>query len=151
VCSFSVIGSPPVFGEQQKDVVVHEDAIMDVNGTNVNLILRCNVTGSPEPIVSWFREGTEIRNEGVVLSFGTLGLNVREGNGATREGVIYHCTATNKIGPNNTTAITRSRDIRVSYACEFLILEVHPKNCPALIKYRASIIVIYNNIGSINE
>ena len=108
-----------MFDEQQKDVVVHKDVFVDVNGTSANLMLHCNVTGSPEPTVTWFREGSEIKNEGVLLSNVVLGLHVTEGNGATREGVIYHCTASNKIGPNNaTTATARSRDIRVSYACK---------------------------------
>ena len=109
-----------MFGEQQGDVVVHENVFVDVSGTNANLMLHCNVTGSPEPTVTWFREGTEISSEGVLLSDGILGLNITQGNGATREGVIYYCTASNKIGPNNaTTATARGRDIRVSYACKF--------------------------------
>ena len=110
-----------MFGEQQEDVVVHEDVFVDVSGTSVNLMLHCNVTGSPKPTVTWFREGTEISSDGVLLSNGILGLNITtEGNGATREGVIYYCTASNRIGPNNaTTATARGRDIRVSYACKF--------------------------------
>ena len=102
------------------DVVVHNSVTYDVNGTTVNLVLCCYVTGSPTPSVFWFRGDTDITDQGILLSNGTIGLNVTEGaDGATRSGVAYHCTATNIIGPENATATIRSRDAIVSYACKF--------------------------------
>ena len=106
--------------EQPSDTVVHETVSYDINGVPMNLVLHCLVTGSPTPSVSWFRGDTTITDQGLLLSNGTIGLNTTEGtSGATRDGVAYHCTATNIIGPENATATIRSRDANVSYACKF--------------------------------
>ena len=120
-CSFFVVvGTPPSFVEQPSDTVVHETVSYDINGVPMNLVLHCLVTGSPTPSVSWFRGNANITDQGLLLSNGTIGLNITEGpNGASRDGVAYHCTATNIIGPENATATIRSRDANVSYACKF--------------------------------
>ena len=106
--------------EQPSDTVVHESVSYDINDTPMNLVLHCLVTGSPTPSVSWFRGDTNITDQGLLLSNGTIGLNITEGtNGATKDGVAYHCTATNIVGPENATATIRSRDANVSYSCKF--------------------------------
>ena len=117
---FLVVGTPPSFVEQPSDTVVHETVSYDINDTPMNLVLHCLVTGSPTPSVSWFRGDTNITDQGLLLSNGTIGLNITEGtNGATKDGVAYHCTATNIIGPENATATIRSRDANVSLSCKF--------------------------------
>ena len=116
-----VVGTPPSFVEQPSDTVVHETVSYDINNTTVNLVLHCLVTGSPTPSVSWFRGNANITNQGVLLSNGTIGLNITEvPNSASRDGVAYHCTASNIIGPESaTTAIILSGDANVSSACKF--------------------------------
>ena len=108
--------------EQPSDTVVHEAVSYDINNTTVNLVLHCQVTGSPTPRVSWFRGDTDITEQGILLSNGTIGMNVTEGsNGATRGGVAYHCTASFFISHENATIALNisSRDANVSYACKF--------------------------------
>ena len=83
-----------------------------------NIVLRCRVTGDPTPNVTWYRWNTPV-DSGFVLSDGTLALNITIGGGsdASEEGVLYHCQATNML--NNFTATIRSRDVTVTYRCEW--------------------------------
>ena len=100
---------PPTFNSQQKDQVVYDSVYYDFGGYIVNLILHCNVTGKPKPSVRWFKGSSDIGNHGVLLSNGSIGLNIRESSGET----YYHCKATNKIS-KSASATIRSRDIKVS-------------------------------------
>jgi hypothetical protein len=113
---FPVIGEPPVItSPQQPDVVVSSNVFY--HDPPVNLILSCTATGNPRPTIAWFMEGSPVAPE-FVMSDGRLARNVIDGDGATREGVIYYCTATNIIGPDNLIATVRGRDIIVTYTCE---------------------------------
>ena len=114
---FSVSGAPPSFtpdGEPPGTFMV------DLEAAGNNLVLPCGVTGTPTPIVSWFREGTRI-DPASVMANGTLSMRVTAEDGAApREGANYYCIATNMIGPGNSiTAALRSRNVNVSRICEF--------------------------------
>ena len=87
-----------------------------------NLVLICRVSGDPTPTITWYRENVALTGEGIQTSNGTLTLNLMENDGASRVGVLYHCRATNTLGPEDATitATIRSRNARVAYACELL-------------------------------
>jgi hypothetical protein len=112
-----VVGEPPVIASpQQPDVAVSAEVFM-IDDPSANLVLSCTATGDPQPTIAWFMAGSAVAPE-FVMSDGRLVRNVIEGDGATREGVAYYCTATNVIGPDNLTATVRGRDIIVTYTCE---------------------------------
>ena len=119
--NFAVVGTPPGFmanGEPQ-DTIVHTNFLQNLEDTLVNLILNCRVTGDPTPVITWYRGDVDVTAQGVPTSSGSLGLNVTEGSGASRAGILYHCQATNTLGSEDTfNATIRSRDANVSYACE---------------------------------
>ena len=96
----------------QEDVVVSSAVLV----AGANLVLRCDATGDPPPRIAWFMDGGQVPVE-FVTSDGRLVRNVTDGDGASRTGTIYYCTATNTIG-DSFSAITRSRDIVVTYTCE---------------------------------
>ncbi len=100
--------------------VIYLDIFEEANGRMVNLVLPCATTGTPPPTVAWFREGMQDPIEAsFVGADGRLGINVTIAE-AAREGTIYYCVATNRIGPENSThAALRSRDINVTHSCEF--------------------------------
>jgi hypothetical protein len=113
---YPVVGEPPaITSPQQPDVAVSSEVFID--DTSANLVLSCASTGDPQPTIAWFMEGSAVPPE-FVMSDGRLVRNVTEGDGATREGVAYYCTATNVIGPDNLTATVRGRGIIVTYTCE---------------------------------
>ncbi len=95
-------------------------ALQEFNGSMVNLVLRCGVTGNPTPSVTWFRGSVDITAQGIIPGDGSIGLNVTEGEegGASKTGTLYHCRATNTIGLNSVTVTIRSRNASVSYACK---------------------------------
>ena len=98
-------------------VVVSSDVFTTVNGVPANLALSCSVTGNPTPGITWFREDIEIPAR-FVMSDGTLVLNVTNNVEASREGMRYHCTATNVIALNPFFATARSRDSLAIYTCK---------------------------------
>ena len=103
-----------VFGEPQ-DVVVSSSVFMRTeDGLRGNLVLPCSVDAIPPPTIAWFREGTEFQG-GMVTADGTLVLNVMEDVEVYRNGTIFHCVATSE------SSSLRSRDVNVSYACEYVI------------------------------
>ena len=117
-CPCPVNGEPPTFVVEPPAVkVVGLNVFKNVNGRMANLVLPCKAAGTPTPSISWFREGSHI-DSAFVLADGRLAINVTR-NEAPRDGAAYYCVATNRIGPGNTTvASLRSRDVRVSHACE---------------------------------
>ncbi len=84
-----------------------------------NLILPCGVTGDPTPTVTWYRGDTVLPSQSVT-SDGSLVMNVTEGVDASRDGVLYHCEASNVFGSNGSPAVLRSRDVNVTYTCEII-------------------------------
>ena len=114
-CIHIVVGVPPQFNSQQDDVVVFES---NADGSNADLRLSCNVTGTPKPIVTWFMGEQPVDRELITDEGSLLIPNITEGEYASRTGVTYHCEATNIIGMTNITATIRSRDISVTYACK---------------------------------
>ncbi len=106
---------PPSFNSEQEDVVVFAT---NADGSNSDLSLQCDVTGTPTPTVTWYR-GDDVVDAGFVLSIGAfLFQNITEGDYASTAGVIYRCEATNTIGEPGFNATIRSRDITVHYACK---------------------------------
>ena len=119
---FTVIGEPPRFiadGEPEDAIVSSDHFRMSSDGLMGNLVLPCTVTGSPQPTITWYRGEMQIE-ESSVTSTGTLVLNVTEGVEASRMGMIYHCLASNMIGPEGSQyqATLRSRDVTVTYTCK---------------------------------
>ncbi len=105
----------PSFNSEQEDVVVFAT---NEDGSNSDLSLQCDVTGTPTPTVTWYR-GDDVVDAGFMLSNGTfLFQNITKGEYASTAGVIYHCEATNTIGEPGFIATIRSRDITVHYACK---------------------------------
>ena len=87
----------------------------DAAGNRASLNLTCMVSGSPTPTFTWFRNGAHLSlDQRIAMNAnGTLYIaNITENTDATRAGVPYHCTATNKFGT------IRSRTAVLSYACE---------------------------------
>ncbi len=67
--------------------------------------------------MSWYREGSAI-NSMFVLANGTLAIRVTESE-LSRQGALYYCMATNRIGQTNSTiAALRSRNVNVSLFCK---------------------------------
>ncbi len=114
-----VIGNPPIFMENSipQDTVVSSLVFRTMAGVKANLILPCGVTGDPTPTVTWYRGDTMLPAESVT-SDGSLAMNVTEGVDASRDGVLYHCEASNVFGGNGSPAVVRSRDVNVTYTCE---------------------------------
>ena len=108
-CFLITAGStPPNFTQEPQDTVVFG---YDAAGKNASLFLNCTAAGNPFPDIVWYREEQALSNE-VILADGSLLIeNIVEGVDATREGLLYYCTA------NNTFGIIRSRVANVSYAC----------------------------------
>ena len=106
-------GEPPSFlinGEPPAYVAVNTEEAGN------NLVLPCQVVGMPAPSVSWFKEGSEIDDQ-FVMPDGTLTLRVTE-NEIPRQGIIYYCIATNRIGRGSSTiASLRSRNVNVTLSC----------------------------------
>ena len=98
--------------------MVSSDSFISAGSVMANLVLPCVVTRVPIPTVTWYRGDSPV-DSGSVFD-GTLAINVTEGGGtdATGAGVLYHCQATNML--NNFRAIVRSRDVNVTYTCEYL-------------------------------
>lgn len=112
-----VTGEAPRFLSQTTEVVVDSTSFTNFNGDSVNLIIHCDVTGTPTPSVTWFREGKQI-DQTFVTGF-TLAMNVTENVEASRSGVPHHCIATNRVGTNNSiTATVRSLTTFVRYYCK---------------------------------
>ena len=110
-----MVGTEPQITNVQEDVVVF---VNNSDGSNMNLVLHCEVSGDPTPTVAWFRGGVAVDSR-YLLDNGTLFIpNITEGEFARPEGVVYYCTATNTIGQPAYNATVRSRDITVTYACE---------------------------------
>ena len=102
--------TPPKFTQEPQDTVVFA---YDAAGNNASLFLTCTATGNPFPDIVWYREEQNLSNE-VILADGSLLIeNIVEGVDATREGLLYYCSA------NNTFGIIRSRVANVSYACRW--------------------------------
>ncbi len=96
-----------------------ETAVVDVQQAN-KLVLPCGVSGTPTPSVSWYREGSAI-NSMFVSPNGTLAIRVTESE-LSRQGALYYCIATNRIGRTNSTiAALRSRNVNVSLSCKCFI------------------------------
>ncbi|XP_064396514.1 hemicentin-1-like [Halichondria panicea] len=107
------VGVAPSFNSEQEDVVVFAT---NADGSNSDLSLQCDVSGTPTPTVTWYR-GDDVVDASFVLSNGTfLFQNITKGDYASTAGVIYHCEATNTIGEPGFIATIRSRDITVHYA-----------------------------------
>ena len=117
---FTVVGRAPIFQPQPTTVVVSSDIFTTVNGVSASLVLPCNAAGLPPPFLRWFREDTPIEAR-FVTRYGTLVMNVSNTSyiEAPREGVRYHCTATNIIAIDPfIIATTRSSDYHVFYTCK---------------------------------
>ena len=105
----TVSGTPPNFTKEPRDTVIFA---YDAAGNNASLSLSCIAAGDPSPNIAWYREEQPLANE-VVMADGSLFIeNIVEGVDATRDGLLYHCTA------NNTFGTIRSRAANVSYACK---------------------------------
>ena len=90
-----------------------EDTELYVFGT-FNLTLSCDVTGD-NMTYAWFRDGEELNATLYVQDDGSLLVEgITEGEFASRDGVIYYCTASNSYGT------ARSEDITVIYARELM-------------------------------
>ena len=55
-----------------------------------DIILRCAVSGNPQPTIAWYKDGRRIAGEGSPL------LVIQEMELSDRG--VYHCTATNTLG-----------------------------------------------------
>ena len=107
---------PPQFLVIQEDVVVFET---NADGSNADLVLQCEVTGNPTPTVTWYRGEEQLNSTLYTNTNGALFIpDITEGEFASREGVVYHCEATNTLGAIGYSATIRSRDITVYYACK---------------------------------
>ena len=102
---YTVTGTPPSFDLEPQDTVVFQR-------NSASLVLNCNASGDPSPTIAWYREGTRLSSELVMVNGSLVIENLAEGMDATRGGLSYHCTA------NNTFGTIRSRTANVSYACE---------------------------------
>jgi hypothetical protein len=103
------------------EITVHPTIYYPVRGTDIegNLVIPCNVSGTPTPVVTWLRNENQIVNQ-TYISGHTLVLNItREGIEASQTGIRYHCVATSRIGPSDSIAASvRSRDVIVTFACK---------------------------------
>ena len=113
VSNTKIVGEPPRFtqtGEPPEAVSVRMGEI---------LTLPCGVTGTPTPHISWYQEGSLI-DATSVMADGSLVINTAE-SGISLMGTIFHCLATNRIGPGGiTVASLRSRDVNVSLSCKLI-------------------------------
>ena len=116
--SLSIVsGDPPRFLSQPpSEVLVSSTSFTTFGSITANLVILCNVTGTPTPTVTWYREGNQIGLDSVINY--TLVVNVTEGDGASRTGVRYHCQATNRIGGNNSIATVKSLTTFVIHKCK---------------------------------
>ena len=97
--------------------MVSSNSFISAGSVTANLVLPCAVTGDPPPTVTWYRRASPV-DSGSVFD-GTLAINITgEGPDATRAGMLYHCRATNML--NDFPATVRSRDVNVTYTCEYL-------------------------------
>lgn len=138
VCDFSsctYIGYPPIFLSQPEDITA-ESLYKTYRGIKAQIIITCNVTGSPTPSITWYRRDREIIGNGntsvmlrapdeevislVGLVYNTsLYLNMTM-QVTIRETELFHCLATNMLG-ETVTAAARSRDVSVTFAGEFIV------------------------------
>lgn len=116
-----VQGQPPAFISEIDAIIIDSNIFHVYDNVMSSLVLPCNVSGTPTPTISWFRQGSRISRI-FIQNDGTLTFNASLGLDVTYSGVMYHCLATNSIGDNGYTATLRSRDINVSHTCEFYIL-----------------------------
>ena len=109
----------PRFTDQHPNVYIFET---NVKGSPLDLVLPCSID-YPTPTVqyTWFREGEQIPQD-MVDDNGTLVIpNITNGTYASREGVQYHCIATDNLmidDQQKYLAGVRSRTITVFYACK---------------------------------
>ncbi len=108
------MGDEPTFNSIQDDVVVYET---DAEGAATNLVLHCDVSGSPI-VITWYRDSNMVDAGNVVENGTLLVVNITEGGYASEMGVVYYCVAISTIGEPAFNATIRSRDITVYYACE---------------------------------
>lgn len=119
--SHTAVGTPPSFiNEPPASVIVSTGQLQQpAPGVTANLVVPCGATGNPTPTITWFRED-QLLDAALVLPDGTLAINVTEDD-TRREGTIFRCVATNRIGENSTTvAALRSRNVNVTLTCEWL-------------------------------
>ena len=97
--------------------MVSSDSFISAGSVTANVVLPCVVTGDPPPTVTWYKGDSPV--DGGSVFDGTLAINITgEGPDATRAGMLYHCRATNML--NDFPATVRSRDVNVTYTCEYL-------------------------------
>ena len=69
------------------------------NGKSVTII--CAVQGSPLPLLKWFKEGQEIRVDGI--KYHTEGDELFINSTTAKDAGKYHCVAENMAGRNTAT------------------------------------------------
>ncbi len=106
-----IFGTPPSFtpnGQYSGDDIVQRSG---------DIVLPCEVTGTPAPSVSWFINGIEI-NSSFVRANGQLRISFSASE-KSHQGRNYYCIATNRIGRRSSTvAALRSKNVKVSLACK---------------------------------
>uniref|UniRef100_A0A8C9T8E6 Myosin light chain kinase, smooth muscle n=1 Tax=Scleropages formosus TaxID=113540 RepID=A0A8C9T8E6_SCLFO len=92
---FKILGSPPHFEMKPQNQDVFE-------GTKV--VFKCQVSGSPAPVLSWTRDGATLRREEglMIQQEGSIHLLSLDRVGK-KDGGIYECTATNSRGKASTS------------------------------------------------
>ena len=99
------------------EVIFSPDTFYVYNNTAANVIISCNVSGTPIPTVIWFKEETLLDKN--LVHGNTLVINVTENLEPYQLGVCYYCLATNRIGLNHSiTATVRSENIFVRQICK---------------------------------
>ena len=109
ILSLLATGTPPRFIQEPEDMVVFA---MNADMSRASLTLNCNASGDPSLIITWYHEGTRLSDNLISANGSLLIVNITEVVDATRGGLSYHCTATNKFGT------ICSRTANISYACE---------------------------------
>ena len=114
------IGEPPQFMLMPSEVSILPTVFNTFGNRVANLIIVCNVTGTPTPRITWFMGDNQV-NE-YFVDGNTLFMNVTEKNMTTFDlEVRYHCIATNMIGPNSSIiAAVRSLDVFVRLQCKLV-------------------------------
>ena len=90
---------------------------MAKSGEKANLALSCDATGDDIITYAWYRDGEELNATLYVQDDGSLLVEgITEGDFASRDGIIYYCTASNSY------RTARGLNITVIYACELVDL-----------------------------